>query len=324
MRVVLHIGHSKAGSSSIQRFLIDNQAALLERGVATAGKDFEFSNETEIRRPPNFWLEDKAKDPESAGAGIREALEKASQDRRVKIAVISAETLGRRERAALFEGMADRFDLKVLHYVRRQDAWIYAAWKQWQVKAGLTLEEWVEQCLTRTTPDYEGIWSAWTQSAIPEEAYEMVWLNEKTLTGGDLLTDFCARAGIDGDGLTRPGRINPGFDPALMEVFQRAPFLFEGPHDNVVYRYLEDRLPEEAFVSGRMPFPLAKAVMDSFRESNETLRRRFAPDVDHDALFGLEPPADESGESDIDRLYRAMGYVLHLMANEKRGKNPAR
>jgi len=141
MNLILHPGHPKCGSSSIQKFLYDNRAALEAKGWAVPDRFFHFRFEKDcdfsfaespvsyfskvIRKGNYFRLQNR----------IEKAIEGAQQAG-IHTFIVSAENLADELAEPLHEIFSTYFDVKkVLYYIRRQDDFLLSAWQQWGHKS---------------------------------------------------------------------------------------------------------------------------------------------------------------------------------------------
>lgn len=120
----LHIGVHRTGTTSIQSYLEASQEQLLEGGVLVPfgqGRPFQHSKGIRTREV-------------SASAVGKEILADL-QSRGVEInsVIFSEEDICQTETPALFAGLADHFDVKVVIFLRRQDQWL-ESWFQQNIK----------------------------------------------------------------------------------------------------------------------------------------------------------------------------------------------
>lgn len=144
VKLIVHIGHGKTGSSSIQETLLASRQALTDQGVAYLGLMLEHSQNTV--RPA--WQQRSgsdaffAVDHDSAHANdelfavLQEALSLLDAHG-VTRAIWSNEWLAQRSRMvlpALQRVAAQGHTIEIQCYIRRHDKWAISAYSQWGLK----------------------------------------------------------------------------------------------------------------------------------------------------------------------------------------------
>jgi hypothetical protein len=225
--------------------------------------------------------------------------------------LISSENLGNfsNRQLALHRLMASRFERsRVLYYVRRQDDWIFSSWQEFEHKNGLSLEAWAERCLERHTPRFlataerlEEAYGAGSLAVIP--------LHRSAFVGGDLVSDFYRRAGIEMTGGARDEAIhNKAVNPYLIDILARTPSVYESrfetrAQDTKVKSLLTRHVSSPELLFRKHPHFLSDAmrdrILDHFARENEELHRCYFGHLDFDELFGRLPTArDEPGTAE--------------------------
>tara|TARA_B100000424_G_scaffold154684_1_gene118217 strand:- start:1010 stop:2008 length:999 start_codon:yes stop_codon:yes gene_type:complete len=247
MKLVLHPGHSKCGSTTIQKAIIKNRKLLESHGyvipdpqMRTLGDEgFNPNGET----PRAFFrhaMEQKDLEPLKAKlARIKEKYGDSSQS-----VLISAENLVNQLGAAsglnIHRLLRDTFDShEVIYYIRRQDQFIMSAWQQWGYKKGLSLQAFVEQALRGKNPNYRVIASAFS-NLYGKSNVTVVPLLRDSLIEGDLVADFFARLGIT-SGVQKPADSidNKSLNPYLCEALSKVNHIFRDIHDESIKHQLE-------------------------------------------------------------------------------------
>ena len=160
MDLLLHPGHGKCGSTTIQQFLYDNREAFEEKGYAIPDRFFHFRFErdcdfsvaqppvryfSEINKQGNYFLLEQR---------IEEAFERARKSD-IHTFILSAENLSSLHTGPLHKILSKYFDVKkVLYYIRRQDDFLLSAWQQWGHKSGRRFAEYCHQQLKKRHPSY--------------------------------------------------------------------------------------------------------------------------------------------------------------------------
>ncbi|WP_146190595.1 hypothetical protein [Marinicauda salina] len=329
-KLVLHIGHSKCGSTAIQRYLLSNQHKLAAQGCYLFGADLRVGKEGPVKGVPNAIIDDKT-NWDAAAEHVRDAAALAGPGERF---VLTAEALGQPRQAEFVSKFIHAYDVKLIHYIRRQDDWCYSAWKQWQLKRGVRLHDWVDRCVDKLLPSYAKTFQSYRDIGIGVEEYRLKVLDSVFLGAWGLLGDFCSDAEIDATGFNPiPGYLNPNFDRALLDVFRASPFLFEDQHDNRPFNWVQERVSDEALSRrGGLTLGQSHRIMDAHCEDNELLCSTFfadrseefwrafsAPDADGRASFANADPKQQrlaELEDEVEDLRRALGYLIGVMIDQ--------
>ena len=67
--------------------------------------------------------------------------------------------------ADLLAGLDSQCDVSVIFYLRPQLQWIPSAWKQWGLKTGASLSDFVAQCIDTRTPAFRRDIESWKSAA---------------------------------------------------------------------------------------------------------------------------------------------------------------
>jgi hypothetical protein len=323
VRLVLHPGHPKCGSSSIQDALRRNADELAERGIFYPS-----------RRPNRIFIEAcDAQDFDPVEDWLVGLLERA-REAACDTLVVSSENLGVRQLVSGGRGLHEVFrrhcqPVDVVYYLRRQDDWMVSMWQQWGHKAGHSLRRFVDDRLGFDEPGYlpavelfEDVYGGERVVAVP--------LHGDALVGGNLISDFRERTGVGPLAVEDPDRHrNPSMSGFLCSVLARVPDVYdrslvervaEGRTDHSVGRLLERHVSRELlFNRDKRVMPLAerRRVLDHFEDDNRALQARYFPDVAFDAIFGLpEPGGDETLEelrAQVDGLEDVVAMQMQVI-----------
>jgi len=91
--------------------------------------------------------------------------------------------------APLFAGLDNEFEVDVIFYLRPQFQWIPSAWKQWELKRGMSLNDFVAHCINTGRPRFKLGIETW-RPALPSAALHVRLLIPELLTGRDPAGDF--------------------------------------------------------------------------------------------------------------------------------------
>src|SRR3954447_8495158 len=156
IELILHPGHSKCGTTSIQSYLYNNMKLLEEQQTFLPDSrcqfSFESATEPSEQNYPLWYFESFILGETDLSLFERrmEEVLKRAVDTRCKRIVISSENLSnlhQKHTLDLHRVLAARFPrVQVIYYIRRQDDWILSAWQQWGHKTGKPIDAWVDYC----------------------------------------------------------------------------------------------------------------------------------------------------------------------------------
>jgi hypothetical protein len=317
LRLILHPGHPKCGSSSVQHALFSNIKPLKERGVIIPARrpNRVFRQACERQDFANLeeWLNDILDETRRAGGDT---------------VVISAENLGVRRMVTEGRPIHELFcrcfgTVDVIYYVRRQDDWMVSQWQQWGHKQGLDLGQFIEGRLEDHQPDYLTSADAF-EDIYGSERVAVVPLHRRTLLDGDLIADFVSRSGVGPLTVEDEDRKrNASLGGYFCDVLARIPQVYdqalasrvsEGITDQSVRRRLERSVDSHGLLfSGDkriMSVKQRRRVLEHFEADNRKLHQRFLGDVGFDLVFGQ--PADD--EQDLQALTDRVDGLTDVVA----------
>jgi hypothetical protein len=284
MKLVIHAGIHRTGTTSLQRTLAKNRAALLGQGVAYPGE------------APNH--QGLAWELVRGQSGAREvlALVEAAGAPRV---VLSGEDFAIHENLGWLGGVAKRLDVRVVIYLRRQDHWLnswynqHVKWPFDRQKSRMDPQAFLATLEDFHWLDYERLLGRW--SAVLGEGRVGVAVLEKGQVE-DATADFLARAGIDPAGLELDAeRINDSLPVHMLELARHL-----GLHElkggkrtrvlNALREGLADRAPAGRVATVYSPEERNR-VLARYDASNRAAARRF---FGREALFFEPPPGPDA------------------------------
>lgn len=294
MRILMHIGCAKGGSSAIQRFLRENVDAIAGQGITVATDDLVPGSAVSGNQIELFQTLAHQERPIEDWGQRCDALAASG----VETLLVSAENLCNPfGLGTALASVADRHDVSVLMYVRRQDDYLESAWQQWYVKDGESLMSWLLREVG-VLADWEAYLQQWVDGfgvdAITVRRYE-----RSAFPDGDVCSDYAEWAGIDRSDMRSPRNANPSLNASVSRFVEGHPEFFVDQHDHRFYRFLQlHGGPGVEKGSGAPLFTLAErqGIMRHYADANERLRQRFLPD--HDGPLFAEPAASPAGASD--------------------------
>jgi len=334
-RLVLHPGHPKCGSSSIQHAMYSNIEALKQRGVIVPAQ-----------RPNRVFMRACLRQDFT---GLEEWLDQILAETRREggnTVLISAENLG--VRRMVTEGLAihrlfhRRFrTVDVIYYVRRQDDWMVSQWQQWGHKLGMDLEKFIQNQIEDHEPNYL-VAAAAFEEIYGKEHVAIVPLHKRALLDGDLIADFVRRSDVGPLPVDVEDRQrNASMGGYFCDVLARVPAVYdqalasrvsEGITDQSVRRLLERSVrSRELLFSGDkriMSVKQRRRVLEHFADDNRRLHERFFREVPFDLVFG--PPADDDQDTQalsdrVDGLTDVVAIQMELilkLLDGTDGQNP--
>jgi hypothetical protein len=337
MRLVLHPGHPKCGSSTVQFAMYSNIDKLEEQRVYVPNRRFDFTTDgpafrEQLGNPVHYF--EAVSDTRAVADFERKLIAALDAIQAVggEKVIISAENLGNQPgittRKPVHQILARHFpDTRVVFYVRRQDDWMVSSWQQWGHKLGWSLDQHIEKSIDDHRPDFLRA-ALFFEGVYGEGSVEVVPLNRQTLIEGDLLADFSTRAGVARLELPEEEQYrNASFGGALCDVLSRIHEIYEGTRDRKVRELMSELKASRDLVFSsdkRLLTPaLRRRVLGHFRTDNEALRERFFPDTPFDAVFGLPDPAEDSEVAELraqveglrDVVAIQMDVILSFLAN---------
>lgn len=299
MRILIHAGIHRTGSTSLQGFLAANRAGLAAQGIAYPG---EGPNHQDFA-----WAVLRG----DAGARQARALAEGAEAAGARLCVLSAEDFAQHRDLGWVRALAERWETSAALYLRRQDDWLnswynqHVKWPFDKVKSRLSPFAFLDRIEDFFWIDYDALLDRWAQ-ALGAERLRPAVVEPGQVT--DVTADFCALAGIDAEPLAPAPRVNDSLPPHVLEIARHLG-LHEMPPGM-------RRRVNKALVAGLAPMggrartvfpPEARLrVLERFEESNAAVARRWFA---RDRLFLAPPPAPEEPwarmpEMDRERLLR--------------------
>jgi len=333
MRLIIHPGFGKCGSSAIQTALAANQAQLKRQSVYLFGRNLSIQYSAPPADAPLWVVAHVFRDKEqrkTVAARLRSELAHLRSVAPNATAILSAEVLGQPGQAIGFEGIDDLCDTMLVFYIRPQFEWIPSAWKQWGLKSGTALEEFTEHCLRRGSPGFLRTIARWS-ATLPKARVVVRVLAQAIAERGDPATDFFNIVGLGGDRrIISDTRVNPSPDFALLHVLNSNPWLFQSEKDNEPFKALMRMLPERHLRTNirMLRREDEERLAGRFMTENKTILNKYcglstpAADQAYETYFlprGLGNAYSDVGE--IDKINRAVGILLETMLS-RFGRKP--
>ncbi|MFO1338084.1 MAG: hypothetical protein U1F53_07580 [Burkholderiaceae bacterium] len=313
-RLILHVGTHKTGTSALQAALGGARDALLhDHGLLYA----------DTRRPP--WpdlpkhcsvYQAAAHGDAAAQARERELLLAEFEASRATTLLLSEEGLSEPDDRVLrfFEPLAQRFDIKVLCFLRRQDLFVEALFNQF-VRESARRESrpiltFARAPATRARLDYHALLSRWATLGARVQALDF---DGPAVRGPGLMAAFESALGLSAIGLPDQ-RANPTPDMRLALLLNRMNRL------RVPYELTPLLHATRALTQGGLPAMRhllggdeRRRLLAEFDASNERLASEYG------VRFSTELPANEPAcaVEDLDA-----GFTLQLLGGLSQARSP--
>ncbi len=320
-RIIIHAGFAKCGSSSIQAALFHNFARLQEDGFSLFGKELRIAHTSADLGVPLWFLEAAREKREALAQKLSDEIASVRGANGDRVGILSAENLSRPEMAPLLAGLDRRLDVSLVFYLRPQLEWIPSAWKQWDLKRGMSLSEFVSHCIRIRRPPFKLGIETW-RNVLPAAKIHVRFLIPELLIGGNPARDFFELLGLSQDryAIGEEPR-NPSLDFSILHVLSKNPHVFSDIHDNKLMKGLMRVLPAK-FQSPNIQMLSREEearIEESFREENRWLLNTYCSGIDVDRIYRAyfmpqEAQARYSSMTDLDLIYRCLGIILESIA----------
>ena len=235
-QLYLHIGHAKAGSTTLQAFLFKNWAYLEAQGFAIPTADFNVSNPTQLPGNPLLALQaiKKKRDIEPLRQWIIEASKTHPK------LLLSSECLFEWAWHKLFINLTDLMDIHLIYYVRRQDEVLLSAWRQWGLKTGQPLDAFIDSRVAKEQPNYWASIAPW-RNKVGLASLHVRFVHTTFLENGDIQQDLAHHLDLDFAKMQPVENQNVGLDARLLLFMSERPEMFASVHDDSIFELLRDK-----------------------------------------------------------------------------------
>lgn len=312
MKIKLHIGANKTGSSAIQRFIRENlnnfqkhgitipDTRLNDTGVVTGEHSFSFES---------FFHED------FPGAQLREKLDRLASRGHKEIA-LSAESLSNMGKTDFFGPVFSDYDTEVLLYIRRQDDLLLSTWQQWSSKRETNLSDWLERAKTKIG-QWDSLIRAWAEYVGFEKIHVRVFERSemKNQNIAHDAFDFFFKDQSQDEFDFSIGEVNPSFSDLIVPLVSGNNAIFQTTHDNEFYHLVRELTGDEYIGKKRISLITEKErllLLKSYEDCNEWVREKYFPNKK--SLFA---PLDHSKYrylSKEEMLFEQMRFVTAMMS----------
>jgi hypothetical protein len=305
IELVLHPGHSKCGSTSIQRAVQRNRKELEKQGVFfpdgnflfSFDKNCEFKEDTPRRYFKNIIQSPTQKELSRNlmlfSSRLDEVLDSALKNNIKKI-IVTAENLvndlsngvGKK----IHEILASKFSkVKIVYIIRRQDEFIVSAWQQWAHKQNVGIEQFVNNCLDKKHPNYL-VNARFFSNCYGANNLQVLPLKNRTF-GSNIIETFFDSINVECSNLdTKDVRLNETLNPHLCEVLAQVDGLYTSVHDDAVKIKLLELTDRSPVVARKdkwfLSIQVREKILQRFEQHNRDLHREFLSEFSYEEVFG--------------------------------------
>jgi len=341
MKLILHPGQPKCGSTTIQRAILRNRNKLEQQGIYFPDQQFRFSFEENCNLKADTSRLYYKKIHNAADSQLAEEL--ISFDKRVEEALhkagkvgchtvlISAENLINKVMQPSGDGIHEIFkkhfsEIRVIYFVRRQDDFILSAWQQWNHKIGESIEQHINKSLKNNTPNYLGILNYFA-SKYELENLAVLPLNSNLYKNNNLFEEFALQAGIDISHLHLTNKKdNETLNPFLCEVLSRHPDIYESIHDPKVKNNLLTATNNSPALLDKarlfLSYSERNQIMKHFERSNRKVHEKFMKEFDYADIWGESLISNVVNDKyEVEQLKSLVSALALSILKENSNKN---
>ncbi|WP_146140419.1 hypothetical protein [Zobellella endophytica] len=296
MRLILHPGHAKCGSTTIQNFLRDNRDFLFKNKFITLDSNLRTQDE------PNFI--EKSESPRgffkrilngNSLLNLEEKLSNIKNRFSDHTLIISAENLTNQiaegaPGSSIHKTISEIFtDVTVIYYIKPQDTFLFSGWQQWGYKQGLSLQQYIQRSLNQGGPNYLRAINFF-EKVYGKNNLNISPLTSNALINNDLIDDFCSKAKLPIlDKKVNLSPQNVSLNPIICDILSRHPELFKDQHDEEIKNKLESLHSKPIFLhnklDGLLPRKNRKVILDRFLADNKYIHETYFPHLDFENTF---------------------------------------
>ena len=345
MKLIIHAGYPKCGSSSIQAVLHGHKTDLYQLGIGIVSSvDLTGSAENaNVLTGPSSALEQLYAGSITAEDVFARLLATLAffRARKIDTAILSAENLagGAERRVAglidVLSGLKGECAIYPIFYIRRQDELIESNWKQWAGKVtSMSFSDYLIEEAARARFIFSKLAAFWRDLSKGSPVVNIAapeFLHER-----DLWKDFCHNcqlpAAVAAFAQDRRFNISPP-KHWLDFLLEARNVMFKDAHDNRVYDIVETLLKDANYgryrAQGGLTDKLRHYIMGAYAEENRRLVDEFfngsSLALDYfevnapRAEYSLDEIRDEAAPSNPERGYQEMSILTLFHIAEEIG-----
>ncbi|WP_275287256.1 hypothetical protein [Halomonas elongata] len=325
MKLVLHPGHSKCGSTSIQRAIIKNRLILEKSGYVIPDPqmrvrgDQGFNPNGETPRP-FFRKVMESNDTSELSVKLDRILSK--KEFSDKTLLLSAENLVnqlKRPSGYNIHNVLKKYfsEVKVLYYIKPFDEFLLSAWQQWGYKKGKSFEGFVDEAIKVNNPSFK-LAAEFFSYTYGRENLSITIVKKEFLKDGSLLNDFFYKLDVPpGELDLKSSESNVSLSPALCELLSYSPGLFKDIHDESVKGLLSSYLGRNSLIFEKMPGFVSKETSDkiahSFGNDARLICKNYMESATPNDLLSSSTVTSEEGYDEVQMLKRQVAVQTELL-----------
>jgi len=336
MKLILHPGHAKCGSTTIQNFLRQNREIFHKNRILFPDQNLLLVNEKGFQKDsetPRDFFENCIK--ENNFAILENRLNKISRSTYYEKVIITAENLTNHlvgKNVVIHKLFKKYFkEISVIYYIKPQDAFIFSAWQQWGYKEGFSLEEYTKRFLAIKAPNYFALVRE-MENMYGKENIIVRPLMKSSFFNQNLLYDFVHNSDIYVHNLIfKTTKTNQSLSPFLCDILRKRKDLFHTIHDERLKRLLIQKTNNSPFLYTRfdkmMPNAIRQIVLELHEQGNHYLHSNYFPEVKFDDFFKIfenKTEQIEQGELILMENIYLKNLILEFIINKdmrENGKN---
>lgn len=325
MKLILHPGHAKCGSTSIQKSIIRNRDLLESHGFLIPDPqmrirgDKGFNPHGETPRP--FFR--KLMEDNTLSSLQEKLLHIQDQTKgNEKTVIISAENLINKLQhpagAGIHKIFSDYFsNVEVLYYIKPIDDYLLSAWQQWGYKSGRNFEKFVDDSIATGNPNYKKTTDILSK-IYGENSLDLILLNENFLYGKNLLEDFYTRIGVDFSKVRKPkSRSNISLNPYLCDLLSRSPHLFNSIHDESIKEVFLEKLGKNSLAFRKshdfISSDISEKIKNRFWNDSQHLVNNYMPDACPDSIVMKTSTDRERKKNQEEGINQILSIQMELI-----------
>ena len=306
MRLILHVGHPKCASTTVQSLLWNNRAYLAGQGLHLLGAGLQLPHENAGWDWP-LW--DVNQDAQFGDRLVERLPDFRAQG--IGSLILSAENLAQPAILAHVQAAFPHCRTTALYYVRRQDDFLVSSWRQWGMKRGISLVQHLLRRVAEGKPEYLAVARHLAQ-CLGHVAVRVGVLDPAFLEGGTIERDLWAALNLAGVPDRAADQANPSPDRASLIFLAAHPELFASEHDDRAVQQLlaADPLPPRRL---RLDAHLQRSLKMLYDGANRDLVQEFLGRPDGESMIQPDNPASATSLSlepaDVVRLKAMLPQV---------------
>lgn len=285
IRLFLHVGEPKTGSSALQSFFDYNRIYLAKKhNILYPNLNNDDYTKGQMTNHLNIFEVARNKDDYSE---ITESLNKIIQycyKNEIKSILISSEAIFLWNKwpekiNEIISGL--NIDITIIVYLRRQDNWIESAWKQWGHKDPKMNS--IQDYVKRHNFNWFVVLSQWLNFFKTDQI--VVRPYEKSQIGNDIILDFLKILNIESklgfkEPPSKPENSNLGFNRDVIEILSLCKNTLTNIHDNSLLDFMSKMVPSEYLKKPMEDYGLLSPqekldIINEYNNSNINIAKTF-------------------------------------------------